>query len=311
MSNFQKTMNRKDYEVAFGEEISQFLSEVIQKCPVEYSEVESAEKEKIIINILDHMKNDFISRAGPKRIKDWDTGWGENLNLVSEYSDINSLIPKYFGKYNVIRFCSRFIKVVNKEAEYNTVKILQTWLFEKFLKEVDCVYEFGCGTGHNLFRVRDINKKAEIYGLDWSISTGEIFKKINNCFGEDFRYKQFDFFNIDRSFELKENSGVYTFAALEQSGEKFKNFIDYLVLNKPKICFHVEPISELLDPENNLNDYLSIEYFKKRNYLEGFYKYLKKLENEGTIEIVLEKRSTIGSLYINGYSIVAWRPNHA
>ena len=64
MSNFQKTMNRKDYEVAFGEEISQFLSEVIQKCPVEYSEVESAEKEKIIINILDHMKNDFIMTYG-------------------------------------------------------------------------------------------------------------------------------------------------------------------------------------------------------------------------------------------------------
>ena len=53
--------------------------------------------------------------------------------------------------------------------------------------------------------------------------------------------------------------------------------------------------------------FLSKKYFEKRNYLKGFKNCLYNLEREGKIEIVYEKSSFIGSMFINGYSLVAWR----
>ena len=69
----------------------------------------------------------------------------------------------------------------------------------------------------------------------------------------------------------------------------------------------MEPIAELLD-KNKFIDFLSIKYFQKRNYLEGFYTGLKSLERGGRIIIHDEKRTNIGSLFIEGYSIIVWSP---
>ena len=305
------TLTKEDYKSAFGEKLSLLVEKTISENPVTYQKVTQKEKEKIIIGILDHLNDSFVVRAGPERIDAWNKGWNENFELILENNDLNALIPKYFGKYKHIRFNGEFIKTENKNAEYNSVKVLQTWLFEKLLSNVENIYEFGCGTGHNLVRASNINKNANIIGLDWSVSPKGIFEKINTNFGKDFSFSRFNFFDIDRKFKIKKNSGVYTFAALEQSGKNFKDFIDYLVDNKPSVCIHIEPIAELLDSKNNLNDFLSVEYFKKRNYLLGLQKYLKKLEKEGIIEIIMEKRSNIGSLYIEGYSIIAWRLKNA
>lgn len=116
---------------------------------------------------------------------------------------------------------------------------------------------------------------------------------------------RFDFFEPDNSFEIKDKSVVYTVAALEQVGDNYKKFINYLLEKKPNICIHFEPISELLD-ENKLNDLLSIQYFKNRNYLNGFLDYLKLLEQQNKIKIIDQRRIYSGSYFIEGHSLVVW-----
>ena len=54
-----------------------------------------------------------------------------------------------------------------------------------------------------------------------------------------------------------------------------------------------------------------IKYFKKRKYLDGFKTYLVDLEKQGKIEIIQDQRSYIGSMLIDGYSIIAWRTKNA
>jgi hypothetical protein len=54
-------------------------------------------------------------------------------------------------------------------------------------------------------------------------------------------------------------------------------------------------------------DYLSVKYSQKRNYLEGYLSYLKKLEKKKFIKFIEVKKSYFGSLYINGYSIIVWK----
>ena len=59
--------------------------------------------------------------------------------------------------------------------------------------------------------------------------------------------------------------------------------------------------------QNKILDYLSVEYSKKRNYLDNYYSYLKKLEEKKIIKIIEKRKSYFGSFYINGYSIIVWK----
>ena len=108
-------------------------------------------------------------------------------------------------------------------------------------------------------------------------------------------------------FLLPAGTGVLTVASLEQVGDRWRDFISYLIGQRPKICVHIEPVSELLDSKILL-DNLSIKYFEKRNYLNGFLTGLRELEESGKVIIHRAQRTGIGSLFIEGYSIVVWEP---
>lgn len=93
---------------------------------------------------------------------------------------------------------------------------------------------------------------------------------------------------------------------MEQIGVNFKKYVNFLIKNKPKLVINIEPINELMD-KTLILDYLSVKYSQKRNYLEGYYSYLKTLEKKKSIKIIEVKKSHFGSLYINGYSIIVWK----
>ena len=306
-----KLLTYKDFELAFGEKLNNYIKSIIKKLTphLQYSELTQSEKEEVILTILKTLEKPTVKKAGSHRLEDWIKGWGENNEDFCSDKKFLSLIPKYFGKHPYVRWNQKFIKPTNSNFEYSMVQILQYWLFDKYFRNTNNVYEFGCGTGHNLFRVKDINSKASLYGLDWSVSSQNLIKNINEHYKDTVNIQghKFDFFNINDKFSLKDNSGIFTFAALEQVGNKCQNFIEYLIKQNPSVCLHIEPMGEYLD-KNNLNDFLSIKYFEKRNYIKGLRKYLHKLYNEGKIEIIQDQRSNIGSMFVDGYSIIAWKP---
>ena len=305
-----KNITIRELEDVFKTKFSEFMKEKISEADLSYYELDPEERDGVISMTIETLLNPSVKRSGAHRIDDWVKGWGENCDDFRIYGKYNALIPKYFGKFPYVRWKQDFIKAANPNLEYNMARILQYWLFEKHFLYANSVYEFGCGTGHNLFRVHEVNGICRIYGLDWASSSQETLKHINKIYNKTFRGHKFDFFNPDKDFQLDRNSGVYTFAALEQTSNKFHEFIDYLVEQRPSICVHVEPMWEYLD-SNNFVDYLSIKYFEKRNYLDGLKNYLLQLRDEGKIEIVQDQRSYMGSMFVDGYSIIAWRPTDA
>src|SRR5438309_11693233 len=50
--------------------------------------------------------------------------------------------------------------------EWNNFTQLRAELFAKYLRDVDEISEFGCGTGHNLAALR--SNGAKLRGFDWS-----------------------------------------------------------------------------------------------------------------------------------------------
>ncbi len=306
----EKKLGVADFEQLFNEKITPYLADRIREYDFVYVEADDQERDLLLKKIISFLLDKNVIYSGEHRHNEWEAGWGENLKDLTITSQKEAMNPKYFGKYNNLRLRQKFIHPVSKDFERNSLWIIVDWLADTYLRKFHTVYEFGCGTGHNLFRIREANPEATLWGCDWAKSSQEIIKKVNES-GVDKKIfgKNFDFFKPDQNFRLEPNSAIYTVAALEQVGGRFQEFMAYIIANSPKICIHIEPIAELLD-SNNLLDYLSIEYFKKRNYLSGFLTYLRELEKQGKVEILKQSRNYIGSLFIEGYSVVVWRPKN-
>lgn len=296
-----------DFEKAFGEKLSQYVKNKIRQYNFQYRKPTQKERDRFIKKILEILLDQSIEPVGKHRRPKWEKGWSENLSKYKKAAVIKNLSPMYFGKYDCIRWNQNFIIPLSKNFEANSLGLIQDWLFDLYLRQAKTVYEFGCGTGHNLLRLRTINKKAVLWGLDWTKSSQKLIDRIQQANPDPkLRSHNFDFFKPDYSFKLDKESVVLTIASLEQTGHEFKKFINYLVKEKPKLVIHIEPVYELLD-KNNVFDYLSLKYFQKRNYLWGLLDYLRRLETQKKIKIIRAQRTYLGSLFIDGYSIIVWQ----
>lgn len=303
-----RTLRPHDLVAAFGETPSPYLAWRIHDYDFAYRPLAPAERDYYIRRVVTALIDGALVPAGTARHREWQDGWATHIDRIEKGEGRGALVPGYFGKYPVIRWQRELIAPLNRHFEYRSLAVIEDWLFDKYLRQVSAVYEFGCGTGHNLLRVRDVNPHAVLWGLDWAEASQRIIARWpaagidGNC-----RASRFDLFAPDRDFKLAPDAAVLTVAALEQVGERFGPFIDYLLDQRPALSIHIEPIAELLDSDNLL-DYLSLAYFKRRNYLAGFLADLRARERDGRLRIHLARRTSIGSLFIDGYSVVVWSP---
>ena len=119
----------------------------------------------------------------------------------------------------------------------------------------------------------------------------------------------FDMFHPDYNMNLEQNALVLTIGSLEQIGDNHQKFIDFLINKKPKLCIHVEPIYELYD-ENNLIDNIAMRFHKNRNYLINFLPTMLNLEKENKIDIIKINRMKFGSIFHDGWSMTVWSPKN-
>ncbi len=301
-------VNYENIEKLWNEKLSDYVRKKITHYKLVYSPLSKEEEEQVYIKIINTLLDPFMVYSGPHRLKQWEKGWGQNLSALKKAGATDAIFPHYHGKYTVNRLGQNFVKGVSPNYERNMLYVILDYVFDKYLRNFKNIYEFGCGTGHNLLKLREVNQSANLFGLDWAKSSQKIIQKMaDSGLVQNIKGYNFDFFKPDKKIRLAPRSAIYTVAALEQVGANYKTFVSYLLRNKPALCIHIEPIAELLD-ENRLIDNLSIKYFRKRNYLNGYLEYLRKLQKENWVEILETKRTYIGSLFIEGYSIVIWKP---
>lgn len=200
----------------------------------------------------------------------------------------------YFGSQNFCRVNDGFLEEPGEE--FRLFSEQRRALFAKYLKGVTEVSEFGCGTGDNLMA---IGGRRTLRGFDWSQSA------VDKCRDKGIDAQVFDMFHPD--YAVKLSGAVFTIHALEQLGANFRPFLNYLIEQRPKICFHIEPIVELYD-ETNLLDFLAAAYHRKRGYLEGFLPCLHDLAAVRKIELLEVRKSTFGNIHHMAYSVIVWRP---
>ena len=289
-------------------EISLFVRNIIKESDLKYSFPDKKQRDDVLLEIVKYLFSNDVVFAGPHRKKHWEDGWAENLNEYLDSGDLASIVPKYFDKHSFQRLRGEFIIPQSDNFEIGLVRIFQYIIFEKYFKNAKNVYEFGAGTGHNLLRLREVNKNASLYSMEWAKSGVEIINNVANNLDDDNLFGvHFNNFIPDYNIKLQPDSSVYTFASLEQLGSNTDDLINYWITNKASIIVNIEPMVEPLD-DNELLQYLSIKYFEKRGYLKDYIKKLKKLEKDGKVVIHDITRTGIGSLFIEGYSIISWSP---
>jgi hypothetical protein len=305
-------INNKEFSIFVKNELSFLIKKKIKKNKLVYSYLNEREYDASVKKIIKELIEKKIKQSGKRYKNRWEDGWGENYYRYKKTAKFVDLIPKYFFKEKISRIGDKFIKPKSRYYDYKILTLITSYVFEKYLKKEKMVIEFGCGTGHNLLNLIKFNKTAKLYGLDWSLSSQKILNYINkkypNITGHKFNYFKTPHSSLFvKKLNLKKNNWCcFTVASLEQVGNEFKKYINFLKITKPKLIINIEPINELMN-KNILLDYLSIKYCKKRNYLNGYFSYLKTLEKRKIIKFLEIKKSYFGSFYINGYSILAWK----
>lgn len=265
-------------------------------------------RDQIILRILKKIHSSDISITGYSKKASWEQGWQENLeNFIESNYDPRQLVPKYFRPGEPIRLLGDWVMPSDPKFEFNFYSILTDWLFRTYLKEVDAIYEFGCGPGHNLVKLAELYPDKYLHGLEWVRAPKEIIHLLAKRYGYKMWGHFFDMFSPDDSLVVPPTSAFLAINSLEQLGANFEAFLQFTLRKKPAIFVQIDTFSELYD-EDNLSDYLALLHNKRRKYLEGYLTRLYELEASGYLNVIKVQKVACGGLYHDGFSYVVWRP---
>jgi hypothetical protein len=282
--------------------------DLIARSDFSYEILEGVKRDNVILEVLKKLESDRQVIGAKERQEVWNNGWNENLqDFISSGYDLQKLVPKFIRPGKIVRYKQNYISPANPNFELDYYSVFRKWLFTRYFKEFNNIYEFGCGTGFNLVALAQQYPDKNLYGTDFVKSSVDLVNAIAKAHNMKLNGAIFDMINPTQSFRLKESSLIFTIGSIEQLASKFQNFLQYLLDNSPALCVHVEPIVELYD-EYNLLDYLGIKFYKKRGYSQGFLPKLQELEDNAKIQLLKVKRLYFGSLFLEGYNLIIWRP---
>ncbi len=306
-----KTLTLRDFADSFGtgeEDLSAACAALVENGDFRYRDITGVERDELILKVLMRIDADTQTIGAFERREAWNKGWQENLQeYINSGYDRHKLVPKFIRLGQPVRFRQSYIEPHNPGFELAFIEVFRRWFFEKYLREFSCVYEFGCGTGFNLVALAEMFPDKMLFGLDFVPSAVELVTRIGETQGIRLTGRLFDMVTPDYTLEIKSDSAVFTFGAIEQLAGRFDAFLDYLLMKKPALCAHIEPTVELYD-QNNLVDHLAIKFHRKRGYTEGLLPRIQKLASRNLAELIKVKRLFFGSLYMEGYSLIVWRP---
>ena len=280
----------------------------------EYSIIDPERLYNTFDSVLDGIEKKSKIISGKNRKNDWEDGWRESLeNFVQSNFDVNTLTPRYYSSEledrdnSILRMEGRYIKATSPNFLANLQRVLRKQIYSQYFKGFDNVYEFGCGSSFNFEDVFELYPNMKCVGLDWSNAAIEIINLLRQKKDWNIEGHRFDFFEPDENLDIRRNSVLFTFGALEQTGDQYENFLQFILRKKPDLCVNIEPIDVFYDDKKILG-YLGKKYHSNRNYLKNYLPRLKELEKEKKIEIFKTAKSSFGCTFQNIWSTIVWKP---
>ena len=267
--------------------------------PIQYDELNS-EQYKEYYELCLEMLN--------KKLEiDWQDDWFNVLqNLRTNNENVKSIIrPKWFREsaFVNIQNCLSLTETSYVDWEYQL--ITRQMLFYTHLRDIENICEFGSGSGTNFYLINEILQNKNFILSDISVTSLKIIEELKRKLNRNnLTYSNIDI-EQDIDLQLPDNTAVITTSVLEQIGDNYKNFINFILKEKPQIVINVEPIVELLDSKNGFDNVMNL-YCEKRKYLAGYLTELEKLEKQKKIKIIMKKRTMVSGTFIEN-SVLIWK----
>lgn len=267
--------------------------------PIQYDELNS-EQYKEYYELCLEMLN--------KKLEiDWQDDWFNVLqNLRTNNENVKSIIrPKWFRESAFVNIhnCLSLTETPYVDWEYQL--ITRQMLFYTHLKDIENICEFGSGSGTNFYLINEILQNKNFILSDISVTSLKIIEELKRKLNRNnLIYSNIDI-EQDIDLQLPDNTAVITTSVLEQIGDNYKNFINFILKEKPQIVINVEPIVELLDSKNGFDNVMNL-YCEKRKYLAGYLTELEKLEKQKKIKIIMKKRTMVSGTFIEN-SVLIWK----
>ena len=267
--------------------------------PIQYNELNSEQYNEYYELCLEMLNK--------KLEVDWQDDWFSVLqNLRTNNDNVKSIIrPKWFRKnaFVNIQNCLSLTETPYVDWEYQL--ITRQMLFYTHLKDIDNICEFGSGSGTNFYLINQILQDKNFILSDISVTSLKIIQELKRKLNRNnLTYNNID---IEQDIDLKlpDNTAVITTSVLEQIGDNYNNFINFILKEKPQIVINVEPIVELLDSKSGFDNVMNL-YCEKRKYLTGYLTELEKLEKQKKIKIIMKKRTMVSGTFIEN-SVLIWK----
>ncbi len=310
-SNTYSELTLGDFANLFGtdiDDIPQDCRELIAQIDFRYRVFTEEERDNVILDVLKKIETERQSVGTPERQVVWQRGWEENLrDFVESNYKLDKLAPRFIRFDEPVRLNRNYVMPLSPSFELDYFRVLRFWLFRKYLREYAHIYEFGCGTGFNLAALAQLYPEKKLHGLDFVPASLELVNKLGEVYGWNIEGHLFNMVSPDNKLKIEANSAVFTIGAIEQLASNFEPYLQYILEQSPELCIDLVPTIELYD-ESNLVDYLAVKLHKKRGYTENYLSRLKKLKAENKIEIMEVRRPLLGSLYMEGYMYMVWKP---
>lgn len=305
-----KSLTIESFAELFATSIDDFplvCHELIAKNDFTYDKLTQLERDSTINTILQRINSGEMWVSGVDMQEVWERGWTENLLNYQQENVIATLTPKFIRPNQILRLSRDYIRPRDPHFEYNFVDIYRHWAFLKYLGDSQSIHEFGCGSCQHLPVLVKLFPTIPIHGIDWAKASKKIIDTLVARYKWNVTGHIANLYSPSDNLPLDSASGVITIGTLEQLGDNFEPFLQFLMRKRPRIVLHMETIAELYD-ESFLADYLALLYDRKRNYLTGYLERLRQLESEGKIEILNAIRVYFGSMHHDSYSLLVWRP---
>ena len=124
-------ITHNDIEEIVGFPISDACKNLINKLDLTFEPLTPQERDAALLDIV-RCLNVNLEKTGQHRLEKWEKGWYENFELFKNGSSIDSLVPKYFGKYNIARWKGELVYGNTKYFDYYQLIVLIDAILVKF-----------------------------------------------------------------------------------------------------------------------------------------------------------------------------------
>jgi len=173
-----------DFAALFGtttEDLPGECVRTVEENDFGYAELRGAARDDLILSVMTRIASPELTVAGDVGAKArWERGWLENLrSLRTKGFDPSALVPKYIRPNQAVRLHQDYVMPRDPQFEFNWYRVFTLWLFQKYFKRADVIYEFGCGSGINIAILAQMFPKKKIVGLDWAPASKKIIDTVS------------------------------------------------------------------------------------------------------------------------------------